>query len=211
MYLVWLAWKNLWRNRSRTLITVSAVFFSVILSVLASSLKSGIFEQLVKNVAGIYSGYIQLHRKGYWNEQMIDNGFQISNNLENKIKASDKVSALAPRLESFALVSAGESTKGCMVIGIDPQAESTIIQLDKRLVKGKYLNKDLGHDALVSDGLIKISFRSKGDFSAKEFASNYFEGGGHKNASGGKSLLSLDQTVARFLDVLKHYQQKLNS
>ena len=61
------------------------------------------------------------------------------------------------------------------------------------------------------DGLIKISFRSKGDFSAKEFASNYFEGGGHKNASGGKSLLSLDQTVARFLDVLKHYQHKLNS
>ena len=58
------------------------------------------------------------------------------------------------------------------------------------------------------DGLIKISFRSKGDFSAKEFASNYFEGGGHKNASGGKSLLSLDQTVAKFLDVLKLYQSK---
>ena len=155
MYLVWLAWKNLWRNRSRTLITVSAVFFSVILSVLASSSKSGIFEQLVKNVAGIYSGYIQLHRKGYWNEQMIDNGFQISNNLENKIKASKNVIAISPRLESFALVSVGESTKGCMVIGIDPQAESKIIRLDKRLIKGNYLNKKSDHFALVSDGLIK--------------------------------------------------------
>lgn len=59
------------------------------------------------------------------------------------------------------------------------------------------------------DGMIKISFRSKGDFSAKDFASSYFEGGGHKNASGGRSLLSLEKTVARFLEVLPHYQAAL--
>jgi bifunctional oligoribonuclease and PAP phosphatase NrnA len=48
------------------------------------------------------------------------------------------------------------------------------------------------------DKLIKISFRSKGNFDVNEFAKKYFEGGGHKNAAGGKSLLSLEETLKRF-------------
>ena len=47
------------------------------------------------------------------------------------------------------------------------------------------------------DGMTKISFRSKGNFSVQELSSKYFEGGGHKNASGGKSILSLESTVQK--------------
>lgn len=61
------------------------------------------------------------------------------------------------------------------------------------------------------DGIIKISFRSKGDFSVKELSSAHFEGGGHKNASGGRSLLSLDDTVKKFIDILSIYKSKLTS
>jgi phosphoesterase RecJ-like protein len=60
------------------------------------------------------------------------------------------------------------------------------------------------------DGIIKISFRSKDDFSVKDFAGNYFQGGGHRNASGGKSDESLQKTVERFLSILPHYKSKLN-
>ena len=55
-----------------------------------------------------------------------------------------------------------------------------------------------------------MSFRSKGDFSCNEFARNHFEGGGHKNAAGGQSTLSLEATVEKFLDVLKNYKAELN-
>ncbi len=58
-------------------------------------------------------------------------------------------------------------------------------------------------------GLIKISFRSKGDFSVKEFSRDHFEGGGHKNASGGRSLLSLEDTVAKFVSLLPQYKNQL--
>lgn len=61
------------------------------------------------------------------------------------------------------------------------------------------------------DGMVKISFRSKGDFSVKELSSKYFEGGGHRNASGGRSLLSLDETVSRFLSILPEYQTELKA
>ncbi|MFM2135199.1 MAG: hypothetical protein RL021_599 [Bacteroidota bacterium] len=59
------------------------------------------------------------------------------------------------------------------------------------------------------DGIVKISFRSKDDFSVKEFSGSHFQGGGHRNASGGKSTDSLEKTVERFLALLPDYKSKL--
>lgn len=61
------------------------------------------------------------------------------------------------------------------------------------------------------DKMIKISFRSKGSFSVKEFAEKHFEGGGHANAAGGRSLLSLDDTVKKFISLLPEYNDRLNA
>jgi phosphoesterase RecJ-like protein len=61
------------------------------------------------------------------------------------------------------------------------------------------------------DSEVKISFRSKGDFSVKDLSSKYFSGGGHKNASGGMSKEPLDETVKKFLSILPHYKTQLVS
>ncbi len=57
---------------------------------------------------------------------------------------------------------------------------------------------------------IKLSLRSTGNFSVNEFARKHFEGGGHKNASGGSSRLTLDQTLQKFLALLPEYKEQLN-
>jgi phosphoesterase RecJ-like protein len=61
------------------------------------------------------------------------------------------------------------------------------------------------------DGMVKISFRSKGDFSVKEMASMHFSGGGHANAAGGKSTEGIQMAVQRFLDILPSYCERLNA
>jgi len=58
-------------------------------------------------------------------------------------------------------------------------------------------------------GIIKISFRSVGDFSVNEFSRNHYNGGGHINAAGGKSEESLDKTIAKFLNTLPLYKNEL--
>lgn len=58
---------------------------------------------------------------------------------------------------------------------------------------------------------VKISFRSIGLFSVNDFSSKHFEGGGHKNAAGGKSELSLEDTVHKFLNLLPYYKEELNN
>ncbi|MCU0349314.1 MAG: bifunctional oligoribonuclease/PAP phosphatase NrnA [Flavobacterium sp.] len=52
------------------------------------------------------------------------------------------------------------------------------------------------------EGIIKISFRSQGDFDVNEFSRNHFNGGGHKNAAGGKSFLPLNETIQQFISIL---------
>jgi len=60
------------------------------------------------------------------------------------------------------------------------------------------------------DNIVKISLRSKGDFSVNEFARVHFEGGGHINAAGGKSELSLEETIEKFNSIVPSYKNVLN-
>jgi phosphoesterase RecJ-like protein len=61
------------------------------------------------------------------------------------------------------------------------------------------------------DGIVKISFRSEGDFSVNEFAKKHFQGGGHTNAAGGKSDVSLEDTAAYFVSLLDNYKEQLKA
>jgi bifunctional oligoribonuclease and PAP phosphatase NrnA len=61
------------------------------------------------------------------------------------------------------------------------------------------------------DAVVKMSFRSKADFSVKELAEKHFEGGGHKNAAGGRSNLSLEATVQKFISLLPEYSAELKN
>lgn len=60
------------------------------------------------------------------------------------------------------------------------------------------------------EGIIKISLRSKGNFSVNEMSRAHFEGGGHTNAAGGKSHLSLQKTIEKFISILPSYNKVLN-
>ncbi len=62
-----------------------------------------------------------------------------------------------------------------------------------------------------ADRIIKMSLRSKGDFSVNEFARNHYDGGGHTNAAGGRSLLSMKETIEQFINILPLYNKTLSS
>jgi len=71
--------------------------------------------------------------------------------------------------------------------------------------------KDINLAALFMerDGIVKVSFRSKGNFSVEEFAREHFDGGGHHNASGANCQTTLKQTIAKFKALLPVYQSQL--
>ncbi|MEI6455140.1 MAG: FtsX-like permease family protein [bacterium] len=153
-----LAWRNLWRNKRRTLITAASVFFAVWFALLMRGFQLGSYDLMVYNIVHAYSGYFQLHAKGYWSDQLLNNAFEFTPEIEKQLSAEKGITVCAPRLESFALASFGLQTKGVMVNGIDPRAEDSLTSLRKKMVKGAFLTSgDQG--ALVSQrlaGYLKI-------------------------------------------------------
>lgn len=154
MWLIKMAWLNLWRNKVRTLVSMAAVFFAVVLSVSLTCIQNGAFEHLVNNLVGYYTGYIQVHAAGYQKEQSLDNGFKASPETEAGIRKLKEVSSYSPRLESFALAASGDLTKGVMVVGIDPDREHRSTALKNKLIKGKYLRAS-SNSVIMGDGLMR--------------------------------------------------------
>lgn len=149
-----LAWRNIWRNRSRSLITMASVASAVLLATLTVSLQKGIFDNLITNVVSFYTGYTQVHRTGYWKEQTLENTFTLSDSLVKSILNTPGVQQCTPRLETFALFSTGEKTKGCLVAGIAPEQEDRVTRLKDKLVAGTFLT-DSSRQLLVGEGLAK--------------------------------------------------------
>jgi putative ABC transport system permease protein len=142
MWILKLAGKNIWRNKTRTLIAMAAIYFAVLLCTVAESLKEGIFDNLVNNLVSRYTGHIQVHKKGYQNEQVLDNSFNDSPELQSRIKGVRAIAAVAPRIESFGLASSNTITTGCMIEGIDPEAENAITSLKANIIEGRYAGRN---------------------------------------------------------------------
>ncbi|MFC2080632.1 ABC transporter permease [Bacteroidota bacterium] len=136
-----LAWRNIWRNKRRTLITIASVFFALWLSLIMRSMQVGSYGHMAKGIVEAYTGSMQIHKNGYWNDPTLDNTFEYSSDLTNRITSIENVTAVIPRLESFALASTGEQTKGILVVGIDPVKELELTHPDKKLIEGRYFNE----------------------------------------------------------------------
>jgi ABC-type lipoprotein release transport system permease subunit len=130
-----LAWRNLWRNRRRTLITSASVLFAVFFALLFRSLQLGSYDHMFRNAIESYTGYIQVQNKDFWDEKIVDNTFPYDSKKEQELLNDENVLAAIPRFESFALASNGPQTKGVLVMGVDPEKEVYLSRVTDKMVK----------------------------------------------------------------------------
>jgi putative ABC transport system permease protein len=147
-----LAWRNMWRSRRRTLITISSIFFAVIFAILMRVMMIGIFDRMISDTVSMSCGYIQIHHTGYWDNRSIDSTLEESPKLTAILNNEKQILAWVPRLETFALASSGEQTKGIMLMGIDPAKEDSVSKLSKKIIAGKYL-ADSDKGIMLAEGL----------------------------------------------------------
>ena len=157
-----LSWRNIWRNKKRTIIVAASVFFAVLLAVVMRSAQLGSYSYMIDSSAKLYSGYLQVQGPGYWDNRSIDKSITLTKQQKEQISATDNLISITPRLESFALISFEKSTKVAQVIGIDPLLETNMTGLKNRLVKGEYL-KSSSSGVLVAQGLADMLKVSVGD------------------------------------------------
>ena len=158
-----IAWRNLWRNKRRSMITISSVFFAILLAMLMRSMQNGTYDLMERDAIRNSTGFIQVHAKGYWEDKTIDNTFENTKSLSQKVSSEQNVSQVIPRLESFALASTGKITKGVGIVGTIPAIENSITKLESRVVEGKYFLNKNDNGVLLGDALAKYLKLGIGD------------------------------------------------
>ena len=161
MYLS-LSWRNVWRNKKRTIIAAASVFFAVLLAVLMRSGQHGSYAYMIHSSAKLFTGYLQVQGKGYWENRSLDKSIALTAARIDSLAGIPHVTSVTPRLEAFALISQKVNTKVSAVIGIDPAAEDSMTGLRSRLIAGKYLIRNSG-GLLIGQGLAEVLGTNLGD------------------------------------------------
>lgn len=159
-----LAMRNIWRNKRRTFITATSIFVAVFAAISMESLQRGIWDNMINNIVNGYTGFVQVHQKGYWEERSIDQAFPFNESFQNLDQKVANIQAVIPRIESFAMASHKDETKGALIIGIDPEKENSLTKLADKLIEGKGTYLDAEDNAvLVAEGLAKDLELTVGD------------------------------------------------
>ena len=160
--LIKIAWRNVWRNKRRSFITIAAIFIAIFLAIIMRSLQLGMYDNMIKNVVGSFSGYFQLHSKGYWEDKNIDNSYEIAKSTINNIKEIEGVSNVIKRIQTGLLSSNNNLSKFLYVTGIEQKEEEKLTDWNKRLVDGRLLDKE-DKSIIIAKGVAKYYNAKVGD------------------------------------------------
>jgi ABC-type lipoprotein release transport system permease subunit len=157
-----MAWRNLWRNKKRTLIAGASVFFAVFLAVGMSSVQFGSHDYMIHTAVSFYTGHIQIHGRNYWEKHSLDQSMDLDTAFMSAVRSLPHVLHAVTRFETAALVSHGTLTKVSPVIGIDPVRESAMTGLGRRVIRGTPL---LGWNEgiIIAEGLARLLKVDVGD------------------------------------------------
>jgi len=175
-----LAWRNIWRNLRRTLITLSAVSFGLASVILFMGFTDGFHTQWLNNYVRAYTGHIQVHAKGYHDDPELAKAIKDPTAAMEIIGSIESVEQTTTHIEAEGLASTADSSAGVMIRGIDTVSEDRITHIGERILRGKYLAPDddgvlIGHklakklNADVGDKIVLMTQDSMGTLSGELF------------------------------------------
>jgi ABC-type lipoprotein release transport system permease subunit len=149
-----LAWKNLWRNRRRTVITLAAIALSIMLVQALHNLSNGVYAGMVDSGVRAGSGHIAIYRQGYLDSREEGLAFE-DRDLVERITALDGVEQALPRLYVPALAQSSRESRGVVLIGVDPQRERSINPFLRALPDDAMVRSVDSRDAVVGARLLE--------------------------------------------------------
>ncbi|WP_375749810.1 ABC transporter permease [Vibrio sp. HN007] len=147
-----LSWRNIWRQKRRTLLTALSVALALFLSLLTRSLQEGTYSANIDNAARFYTGLIQIQHPDFEESMSIDDVIPGSGDLLRLLEDNNTLTHILPRIESAALGAAGDKSKGVLVLGVNPELENQYSNISKKLVAGEFLSSE-DQEVLIGQGL----------------------------------------------------------
>jgi ABC-type lipoprotein release transport system permease subunit len=132
-----IAYRNIWRNKRRSIITMSSIFFAAFLAIIMRSFQLGSYDAMINTMVEKYTGHIQIEHPDFPEDMTLDNSVQYYDGIIETIKHIENVKAVAPRLSSFSMAYSDVQNKGILLLGIDPKAEEQMTGFSEQLATVK--------------------------------------------------------------------------
>jgi ABC-type lipoprotein release transport system permease subunit len=150
-----LAWRNLWRRKRRTWLTVGAMVFSNILLVFMISLQVGMYAMMISNTLRAQTAHLQVQAPGYKDDlkmrQVVPGVQELAEELRQEL-GTDEVAA---RAVAFALVSSADRSYGVQITGVEPQYEAEVSSLPGLIQSGRFLTHPMAAEIVIGSVLAR--------------------------------------------------------
>jgi ABC-type lipoprotein release transport system permease subunit len=150
--LVYIAWRNIWRNPVRSLLTISALAGGLVMVILYAALLEGMTRQMVKYATEISTGHIQIHRQAFAEDR--DLYATLPWSYMQRIEAEIPGIHLAPRLYAAGLASTEQTSNGVLIKAVDPAREPEVTLMLDHVRRGEV---ELGLADPTADGLTRYN------------------------------------------------------
>jgi ABC-type lipoprotein release transport system permease subunit len=147
--LISLAWKNIWRNKKRSLIIIAAITFGLWGGIFSSAIMVGMMESMVETAISRDLSHIQIHKKDYEKDMDVRNFIPDGMTVLKKTKTVDGVAAASGRTKINGLVASASSSYGVSIIAVNPDASKQVTDIHTTVLEGTYFESDRKNPILI--------------------------------------------------------------
>jgi len=144
-----MAWRNIWRNTRRTILTICAIAFASLLLVFMLSFQFGSYETMINTSVKIQTGHLQIQAQEFQEKKNIRQVVPEPAKIAEILKTIPNMAAYTYRGQAFSLISSNERTYGVAVTGIDPDREADVSRLKSLIREGDFLTAADTDQALI--------------------------------------------------------------
>ena len=155
MLILKLAWRNIWRNKRRSLLTLAAISFATFASIAMRGMQHGTYAVNIENAVKISSGYLQIQKPGYLNSPSLNKSFGNIKAIENKLDSLKIIKGYTPRINADGLISYKDNSFGAAIFGIDPSTEKNVTTFMNRIKDGRFFTSDTSSNIVIGYKLLE--------------------------------------------------------
>lgn len=151
-----LAWRNIWRNKKRSLIVISAITVGLCCGLFASGVMYGLYDSLINSTIDRELGHIQIHSIKFEDENIISDTIPDFKYVISKVNSVPELFGTSSRIIIDGMCSSPTSSRGVKITGINPSDERKITSIYNSIIEGDYFESDLKYQILIGEKLAEI-------------------------------------------------------
>ncbi|MCB9743865.1 MAG: ABC transporter permease [Alphaproteobacteria bacterium] len=162
-FMLTVAWRNLFRQTRRSLITASAMAFGMAVCMGMIALTDGMYAQFYEVLVERRLGHVQVHHPDYPFKRQLHDTIRGGDDMMAALQDDPLVKGLSGRLFGQALVGGDERSTGAQLLGVRPELERSVTRLAEQVEQGRFLSEQAAGEAVVGEGLAETLHLGVGD------------------------------------------------